>query len=72
MPGLVKPFLMHEIVDSCCLDCLQGEGAFSKRYLKYLAKKYLKKNQVSFNPGYLILEQGGMARRNCGDGMSSF
>ena len=24
----------------------QAEGPFSKRYLKYLAKKYLKKNQV--------------------------
>jgi hypothetical protein len=24
----------------------QAEGAFSKRYLKYLAKKYLKKHQV--------------------------
>jgi len=26
-----------------------AEGAFSKRYLKYLAKKYLKKNQVPFS-----------------------
>jgi hypothetical protein len=25
---------------------MQAEGAFSKRYLKYLAKKYLKKHQV--------------------------
>ena len=25
---------------------VQAEGSFSKRYLKYLAKKYLKKNQV--------------------------
>ena len=28
------------------LVCLQSEGSFSKRYLKYLAKKFLKKMQM--------------------------
>ena len=37
---------LHESLVWMWGDGMQAEGAFSKRYLKYLAKKFLKKTQM--------------------------